>query len=347
MTRFPRPLAPGDRIAVTSPSSGVGPELRPRLDVALRSLRDRGFEVVVGECMAADQVRSAPKEQRAAELVDFLCDPAVAAVVPPWGGELAIDVLDQLDWDRLAAAEPTWLVGWSDISSLLVPLTLRLGWANLHGWNLMDTPYTAPDGLLHWVDLLSATGEVTQRSPGRCRETWGDYRDHPEISEFRLDRPTDWQVLGAGAGAAAGAGDQAVDVSGLLIGGCLEVLGPLAGTAYADVPAYGREHADEGLLVYLEVAEYGAYEACRIFHGLRYSGWFEHANAVLVGRTTGKDMPDLTQLQAVQDALGGLGIPVIADMDIGHTQPFLPLVNGAPARVVVRDGVREVTQTLG
>src|SRR4029079_589975 len=138
-----------------------------------------------------------------------------------------------------------------------------------------------------------------------------------------------------------------VEGSGRLIGGCLEVLGPMAGTPYADVPAYGRARADEGLLVYLEVAEYGAYEACRLFHGLRYSGWFEHANAVLVGRTTGEDMKDLTQLEAVEDALGDLGIPVVADMDIGHTQPFLPLVNGASARVVVRDGVREVTQTLG
>jgi muramoyltetrapeptide carboxypeptidase len=37
----------------------------------------------------------------------------------------------------------------------------------------------------------------------------------------------------------------------------------------------------------------------------------------------------------------------VTQMDIGHTQPFLPLVNGASARVVVGDGVREVTQTLG
>jgi muramoyltetrapeptide carboxypeptidase LdcA involved in peptidoglycan recycling len=339
MTLFPRPLAHGDRIAVTAPSSGVRPAHRPRLDVALQSLRDRGFEVVVGECMSADQVRSAPKERRAAELVDFLCDPSVAAVVPPWGGELAIDLLDQLDWERLAAADPTWLVGWSDLTTLLVPLTLRLGWATAHGWNLMDTPYAAPDGLLHWVDLLAARGEVTQRSPGRFRETWDDYGETPEISTFRLDRRTDWTVLGGGGGD--------VDVSGRLVGGCLEVLGPLAGTLYADVPAYGRAHADEGLLVYLEVAEHAAYDACRTFHGLRYAGWFEHANAVLVGRTTGPDLPDLTQLQAVEDALGGLGIPIVADMDIGHTQPFLPLVNGASARVVVRDGVREITQTLG
>ena len=152
-----------------------------------------------------------------------------------------------------------------------------------------------------------------------------------------LDQPTDWVVLGGGD----------VDVSGRLIGGCLEVLAPLAGTPYADVPAYGRAHADEGLLVYLEVCEYGAYNACRLFHGLRYAGWFDHANAVLVGRTPAEDEPDLTQLQAVEDALGDLGIPVVAEMDIGHTQPFLPLVNGASARVVVRDGVREVAQTLG
>ncbi len=337
MTRFPRPLTEGDTIAVTSPSSGVKEELQPRLEFALQSLRDRGFEVVVGECMSADQVRSAPKEQRAAELVDFLCDPAVAAVVPPWGGELAIDVLDQLDWDRLTAAEPTWLVGWSDLSTVLLPLTLRLGWATAHGWNLMDTPFAAPDGLLHWVDLLSATGAVTQRPPGRFQPKWGDYRDKPEVAVFNLDQPTDWVVLGGGD----------VDVSGRLIGGCLEVLAPLAGTPYGDVPAYGRAHADEGLLVYLEVCEYGAYDACRLFHGLRYAGWFEHANAVLVGRTTAADKDDLSQVQAVEDALGDLGIPVVAEMDIGHTQPFLPLVNGASARVVVRDGGREVTQTLG
>src|SRR6478736_4719041 len=120
--RFPRPLVPGDRIGVTAPSSGVGPERHARLAASLTALRERGFDVVVGECMSGAGVVSAPKEQRAAELVDLLCDPGIAAVVPPWGGELAIDLLDQLDWGRLAAAEPTWFVGWSDCSTLLVPL---------------------------------------------------------------------------------------------------------------------------------------------------------------------------------------------------------------------------------
>ncbi len=246
--RFPRPLQPGDRIGVTSPSSGVAPRMQGRLDVALAALRDRGFDVVVGECMGADRVVSAPRGQRAAELTFMLVDPAIRAVVPPWGGELAIDLVDQLDWDALAAAEPTWLVGFSDMSTVLLPITLRLGWATLHGWNLMDTPFESPEGLLHWLDVAGSTTPFTQRSPGRYRSLgFYDYVGDPDVSTMELDSTGSWTVVGGGD----------LDVSGRLVGGCIETVSDLAGTAYGDVPAFGREHADEGLLVYLEAAEHG------------------------------------------------------------------------------------------
>ena len=286
--------------------------------------------------MSGELVRSAPKEERAAELVEFLCDPAVAAVVPPFGGELAIDLLDQLDWDRLAVAEPTWLVGWSDISSLLVPLTTRLDWASAHGWNLMDTALAAPEGLLHWTDLLAATGDVVQRSPGRTRQGSGNWLA-PDTVAMTLDQPTDWVVLGGGD----------ADVSGRLIGGCLEVLAPLAGTPYADVPAYGRAHADEGLLVYLEVCEYGAYDVCRLLHGLRYADWFDTRDARPHRSHAGTGRRDLTRWRRWRRCWETSASRWSPTMDIGHTQPFLPLVNGASARVVVRDGIREVTQRIG
>lgn len=337
--RYPRPLAPGDRIGVTSPSSGVGPELRPRLEAGIAALRERGYDVVVGECMAGDSVVPAPKEQRAAELTAMLCDPGIAAVIPPWGGELAIDLLDQLDWDALAAAEPTWLVGWSDMCTVLLPLTLRR-WATLHGWNLMDTAYRPPEGLLHWTDVAASTEPFTQRSPGRWRDGWDDYRSDPQASTMTLDREGTWSVLG---GTDAGV----VDFSGRLVGGCLEVVSPMAGTPYADVPAFGRDHRDEGLIVYLEACEHNAYDVCRALHGLRLAGWFEHARGVLIGRTPAPDAEHMTQHQAVADALGMLDVPVLLDVEIGHRQPFLPLVNGALARVVVDGDRREITQSFG
>lgn len=334
--RFPRPLRPGDTIGVTAPSSGVPPQMRPRLDVAVRHLRERGYDVVVGDCLGADRIVSAPKEQRAAELTAMLSDPAIRAVVPPWGGETAIDLLDQVDWFALAEHEPTWLVGFSDLTTLMLPLSLRTGWATLHGANLMDTPYAPADGLRHWLDVATAAEPFTQRSPGRHQRGWDDYVADPTVATLRLDLEGTWWSLD----------DAPVDVTGRLIGGCIEVVSHLAGTPYGDVAAYGRAHADEGLVVYLEAAEHGAYDVCRALHGLRLAGWLDHANVVVIGRSGAPDAELMTQAQAVRDALGGLGVPVVLDVECGHVKPYLPLVNGALAHLVLEGERQEITQTL-
>ncbi|MEP6815258.1 MAG: S66 peptidase family protein [Marmoricola sp.] len=335
--RYPRPLRPGDTIGVTAPSGGVASRLSARLEVAVGSLRSRGYDVVVGRCMSGDEPTSATKQERAAELTAMLTDPTIRAVVPPWGGELAVDLLDQLEWDALAETEPTWLVGFSDLTTLMLPITLRLGWATLHGSNLMDTPYEPPEGLLHWTDVASATAAFTQRSPGRYRpDGWDDYVAHPDTSAMTLDAAAGWTVLAGGS----------VDVTGRLIGGCIDTLSPIAATPYADVPGFGRDHSAEGLVVYLEAAESDAFTIARALHGLRLAGWFDNAGAVLVGRTSAPDAPGFTQRDAVQDALGGLDIPVVLDVECGHVQPFLPLVNGALARVVADGDRREITQSF-
>src|SRR6185312_6938582 len=119
------PLVPGDVIGVTAPSTGVPGSLRRRLDFAVQQLRDRGFVVDMGDCLDGSTHISAPAEQRARELMRMLLDPTIKAIVPPWGGATAIDLIPLLDFDALASAEPTWFVGYSDISTLLTPVTLR------------------------------------------------------------------------------------------------------------------------------------------------------------------------------------------------------------------------------
>ncbi len=46
-----------------------------------------------------------------------------------------------------------------------------------------------------------------------------------------------------------------VEVEGRLIGGCIETLCNLTGTAYLDTSAFARAEAPEGLLVQVEAAE--------------------------------------------------------------------------------------------
>ncbi len=336
MLRFPAPLQRGDRIGVTSPSAGVGGAAAERVAFCVEWLREAGFEVVVGELMDGDAITSGPVAARAAELTAMLCDPGIRCVVPPWGGETAIDLVDLLDWDALAAADPTWLVGFSDVSTILLPLTTRLGWATLHGDNLADTPYAAPDGLLGWLDVLAGAGPHRQRDSGVVADWWR-FEEDP--------RATQWKVVGDGRWSLHGA--DSLHVTGRLVGGCVETLVNLAGTPYGDVAAFGREHAEEGLVVYLEAAGDDAATVCRHLHGLRLAGWFEHARAVLVGRTKAPDHPQMTQREAVVDALGRLGLPLVLDLEIGHVPPHLPLVNGALATVTVDGDVREIVQRLG
>jgi len=331
--RFPAPLLPGDRIGVTSPSSGVSGAAAVRIDYSIAWLRRRGFEVVVGECMDGSTHISALREQRAAELTAMLVDPGIRAVVPPWGGVTAIDLVDLLDYDAIAAADPTWVVGFSDSTTWMLPLLLRSGLASIHGDNLADTPYDAPDGLAHWLDLAAATGPVAQRSPGIIADWWR-FEEDPAATTWKHVGHGTWEVLRGGP----------VDATGRLVGGCIETVAAVAGTPYGDVAAFGREHGD--LVVYVEASEDDAFTICRHLHTLRLAGWFEHAVAILVGRSSAPGSEGgFEQRDAVVDALGMLDVPIVLDVEIGHVPPHLPLVNGATARVVVDGDTREITQT--
>ena len=345
--RYPNPLEPGDRIAVTAPSAGVPAALRPRLDFCLQHLQKLGYEVVTGDYLDnagidGQGIVDAPASDRADELQAMLCDPSIRVVIPPWGGELAVEVLPWLDWVALRSVDPTWVVGYSDISTLLLPLTTLGGIASVHGQNLMDTPYRVPKPLLSWLDVVtqSAGATIIQGASTHHRAGGFDrWEDDPTPTEYALDTSGSWHLLDPSAGD--------VDVSGRLIGGCIETVSVLAGTRFGDVEAFAGEHAPEGLILYVEASENPAFDVARHLWRMRLSGWFTHANAVLVGRTRAPDSDRFTQVDAVRSALDGIDVPVLLDVDFGHVPPHLVFVNGALARVRLAADVASIVQLLG
>ena len=345
---YPRPLVPRDTIALPAPSSGVPVELHARFDAAVAALESRGFRADEGKLARRGGLTPAAAPQRAAELTAAFVRPEVRAVLPPWGGDLAIDLVDRIDWAALAA-DPTWFVGWSDISTLLLPLTILTGVATVHGANLMDEPWELPEEFTRWTDVVSAAPGTTieQRSaPRRRSRPWGAWADEPLGRDDAYEQPTRWSLLDESGPSAAAADDAELRVSGRLIGGCLETVSLLAGSPAGDVRGFADRHAPEGLIVYLEVSHSDAVTAARLLVSLRLAGWFEHANAVLIGRTSAAPGPELGHRDAVHTALGDLGIPVILDVDAGHQPPQMPLVNGALAEVVLRRDGAVIRQSL-
>ena len=62
-------------------------------------------------------------------------DKNIDIIIPPWGGELLIEILEYLDFTKWKAK---WVLGYSDTSVLLLAATLNTGIATAHGTNFVD-----------------------------------------------------------------------------------------------------------------------------------------------------------------------------------------------------------------
>ena len=343
---YPAPLRAGSRMAVTAPSSGVLPPLHPRIDLNLAHLRAQGFVVEEGDCLRDEHLSaSASADARAAELMRFVLRDDIDAIFPPWGGELALELLDRLDWPALQTARPKWLIGYSDTSTLMLALTLRLGWASAHGPCLMDLAPGQNDALTHGALGVLTTppdGVVTQQQSPHWQSKWTDFALVPDVT-YALTEPTQWRCLNRPV-------DAPLHFKGRLIGGCIDSLMHLAGSAFGNVPAFVQDCGAEGAILYLENAEMSPTELVRALHRLRWAGWFVGLAGLLIGRSAAADTTGAHELRyaaALQRELGGLPFPVLVDVDIGHRPPQLMLVNGALAEVDwnAADG-GSVTQTF-
>jgi muramoyltetrapeptide carboxypeptidase len=126
----PRALRPGDRIAVVAPAS---PFKRDEFDAGVAELKALGFEPVFDERVFARRGYVAGDPQvRAAALHDAWKDPSVAALVGVRGGYGSMQVLPLLDAD-LARSTRKPLIGYSDLTSLLIFLNCACGLVAFHG----------------------------------------------------------------------------------------------------------------------------------------------------------------------------------------------------------------------
>ncbi|EIC83129.1 S66 peptidase family protein [Serratia sp. M24T3] len=341
---FPNKLIPGDVIAITAPSSGVPSHLHARLDMAIRNIERRGYRVLEGNCLRSQHKnKSADKTARAAELMTFLTNPEIKAIMPPWGGDLGMELLELMDFEQLRECEPKWFVGFSDLTTFQFPLTTLTGWATLHGPNLMDLGAETLDATTQaiWCILESDRGIAVQQHASVAFQIEENQWGTNTCAGFNLTQQTEWKALNIASYDAC--------FQGRLLGGCLDIISRLAGTQFGNLPLFHANHCDEGIILYFENVEMGPCELTRALLSLRLQGWFTDLQGVLIGRSAGPNTSDAskhTYIDALRAVLGDLTVPVLYDVDIGHIPPQISLVNGAMAKVEFRAGCGSVIQQL-
>ena len=166
--RLPRVLSGGGTIGIVNPSSPVESDL---LDTGIAALAARGFHVIVAPHVRdQDGHHAGSPTARAADFSQFYADPAVDVLWCARGGSSACRLWPLLDWNALTALPPKMVIGYSDTTSLLVPLVQRVGTVAMHGPLVFELGRLAPD-VLDWQLRLLQDPTPAGQVPGTAPDT--------------------------------------------------------------------------------------------------------------------------------------------------------------------------------
>ena len=130
----PGRLREGDLVALIAPSGPVPPD---RLDAGIAILRSWGLQVRemphVRDVHPRHDYLAGADEGRAEDFAAAWAAPDVRAIICVRGGYGAHRMIDHVDWSALRGAEPTVLLGYSDVTALQEAVAVRLGVVTLHG----------------------------------------------------------------------------------------------------------------------------------------------------------------------------------------------------------------------
>ncbi len=317
-------------MAILSPSKGVPSEFPDVYELGLRNLREK-FGLKIKEYPTArasiDFLYDNPKI-RAQDVNNAFEEQEVSAIVASIGGDESVRILPYLN-KKAIRSNPKILMGYSDITTLLCSIN-QLGLVTFHGPSVMaglSQIESLPLGFVNHVKEMLFTPKATydyqpyeEYSEGYPE--WGEIANLGKVNSKK--RASGWNWL------------QGTTVArGELFGGNIEVLGWMNGTAFWPRPDFWQ-----GKIVFLETSE----EVPTPLHIERWlrnygvQGVFGRAKGLLFGRARGfsdeeKKKLDAVIVKIVAREFGKPELPIVSNMDFGHTDPQLILPLGVKAEI--------------
>ena len=338
--KFIRPdsLKTGDKVAILSPSSGMAHLFPWVYNQGLDRIREV-FGLIPVEFPTANQSSeylSKHPRARADDINQAFRDPSIKAIIATIGGNDQIRILPFLDKD-LIASNPKIFMGYSDCTNLHLFLW-NLGLTSFYGGAVMT--HFAMGGGMHEYTIAAIKKAIFHPAIGHVYQA-------PEYSDADLDwadaknlhikRPIyssdgwDWY------------NNHNQLIEGRLWGGCLEVL-----DLHLSVRKYLPDFSKlVDCVLFIETSEEMPTSGFvyRFIASLGELGLLNRLKAILVGipkaqfcgmqPLEGRDAFIKNQQIAIKTALKDYDshLPVIFNMNFGHTDPQMIIPNGRMARI--------------
>src|SRR6267378_1394319 len=311
----PKALQKGDTVGLIAPSTAVtDPD---RIVLFERTLDHFGLRMRVAKNASKRMGDYATSIQdRLDDLHSMFRDSEVKAVIAIRGGYGSEHILDRIDYE-LIRKNPKVFIGYSDITAMHLAINKHAGLVTFHGPILLSrfTDYTQQ----HFRKALFDThppGVVTSPSEANALRP-----SHP----LRAIRPG--------------------KASGRLTGGNLTLVSTTMGTPY--------EIDTKGKILFLEDVDEEPYRIDRMLTQLRLAGKFDGIAGLIFGECHDcrpRDYQPSTAIpyslgEVLDNILGGLKVPVLSGLTIGHTDDQLTLPMGVMATLDADSGTLNITES--
>lgn len=348
---YPEFLKEGDYIGICAPSAGAGGK-QDSFDASLEALNEAGFQTVETESVRSEDCPSAPAQIRGEEFNSLYADEDIAMVMSACGGDYVMEMLPYIDQD-LVKSNPKWFSGYSDPTSIQMLLTTKLDIATMYGANAGAWDWR-PLHEFQYNSLSLLGGEIPVQ---HSYDLWASHGFNEETGEYEMDEPVEW-VLVRGEEAETDEDydgpalyefeeESYLDVTGRLIGGCIDVIDWIVGTPYEDLEGFCKRYQEDGFIWFFDIFEMTPAQLMYAVLRLRQKGLFDDAKAVIFGRPCFRgEADDIDYLEQMERVFADLQVPVIWNADIGHTKPSFMLINGAMGHLAFEDGQAELSMEL-
>lgn len=325
-------LNKGDTIAILAPSSGKAVEFPSVYNEGIKNLEEiLGLRVKEYPTtkMSDEDLYNNP-QIRAKDINNAFADPKVRGIITTIGGDDSIRILPFLD-KKIIKDNPKLLMGYSDATILLTYLN-QLGLITFHGPSVMaglaqmkNLPHSFVNHLNEF--LFNDFNEFEYKAyEFFCDgyKDWGDPKTTGEVSILKKNNGWNW-INGE------------KNVEGELFGGCIEALEFMKSTEY-----WPKQDFWNNKVLFLETSEEKptVNQVKYMLRNYGTQGIFKKISALFFGRANFYSEEEKRELEemilsVVVDEFGVKEIPIITNMDFGHTDPQFILPLGVKVEVNV------------
>ncbi len=310
---IPPKLCAWDEIRVIAPSRSLSLIGQTRMKLAQTRFESEGFRVTYGKHVwEMDEFQSSSIESRITDLHDAFSDPNVKAIFSVVGGFNSNQLLDYIDYD-LIRNNPKIFCGFSDITAIATTITSQTGLVTYSGPHFstwaMQKEFDYNLEYFRKCLMEDAPFEI-EHSKSWSDDMWFMDQENREIMPDSgywtiYEWKAEWRI----------------------IGGHIRCISSLQGTKY--MPSLG------GNILFLEEdCETNAVLFDRLLQSLIHQPDFSGVRAILIGRfqkSSNITREILTKIIETKKELAH--IPVIANVDFGHTNPLITFPIGGSVRV--------------